>query len=163
MTLDELARIIRAFEKEEVEYVVIGGAAVNAHGLIRATEDLDVMIRPTENNIERLRRSLRSIWDDPSIDEIKAEDLAGEYPAVRYVPPDGDLYLDIVARFGESFEFDDIESERLELGRDRMTVATPLALYRMKKNTVREVDRADARALRQRFDINDPDDGIEGD
>ncbi|MAE71096.1 MAG: hypothetical protein CME06_11605 [Gemmatimonadetes bacterium] len=158
MTLDELEQILAAFEEEEVEYVVIGGAAVNAHGLIRATEDIDVMIRPTAENVDRLRRSLRSIWDDPSIDEIRAEELAGEYPALRYVPPEGELYLDIVARFGDAFGFDDIESQRMELGRVAMTVATPLALYRMKKDTVREVDRADASALRRRFDIDDPED-----
>ncbi len=158
MTLDDLEQILTALESEGVEYVVIGGAAVNAHGLVRATEDLDLMIRPSQENVARLRRSLRSIWDDPSIDEITAEDLAGDYPALRYVPPDGELYLDIVARFGEAFGFDDIESMRLALGPVVITVATPRALYEMKKDTVREVDRADARALGLRFDLDDDDD-----
>jgi len=156
--LDDLEQILTALESEGVEYVVIGGAAVNAHGLVRATEDLDLMIRPSQENVARLRRSLRSIWDDPSIDEITAEDLAGDYPALRYVPPDGELYLDIVARFGEAFGFDDIESMRLALGPVVITVATPRALYEMKKDTVREVDRADARALGLRFDLDDDDD-----
>ena len=158
MTLDDLEQILTALESVGVEYVVIGGAAVNAHGLVRATEDLDLMIRPSQENVARLRRSLRSIWDDPSIDEITAEDLAGDYPALRYVPPDGELYLDIVARFGEAFGFDDIESMRLALGPVVITVATPRALYEMKKDTVREVDRADARALGLRFDLDDDDD-----
>ena len=155
MTFEELVEVLAAFETEGVEYVVIGGAAVNAHGLVRATEDLDVMVRPTFENIEKLRRALRNVWQDPSIDEITAEDLAGDYPAVRYVPPDGEIYLDIVARFGTAFAFDDIESQPMEVGSVVARVATPRALYRMKRDTVREIDRADARALRARFDRGD--------
>ena len=32
---------------------------------------------------------LRSVFADPSIDEISAGDLCGDYPAVHYLPPDG--------------------------------------------------------------------------
>lgn len=34
-------------------------------------------------------------------------------------------------------------------------VATPATLYRMKKDTVRPIDRADAAALREKFGIVD--------
>jgi hypothetical protein len=34
-------------------------------------------------------------------------------------------------------------------------VATPKALYRLKKDTVRPLDRQDAAALRERFDLSD--------
>ena len=154
MTLDDLERVLHAFEHHDVDYVLIGGGAVNAHGLIRATEDIDVMVSPAAENIERLKAALRSLWDDPSIDEIDPEEMAGEYPAVRYVPPEGGLYLDIVTRFGEAFAFEDIESERLALGDLEVTIATPLALYRMKKGTVRPIDHADALALQHRFDLD---------
>ena len=80
---DECLRVIAAFNAEGVDYVVIGGVAVNLHGLIRATEDLDVFVRPDAENIARLRRALRRVWDDPCIDEITAEDLGGDYPSVR--------------------------------------------------------------------------------
>ena len=150
-------RVLTAFEREGVDYVLIDGGAINAHGLMRATEDIDVMVSPSAENVRRLKTALRSLWDDPSIDEIDADELAGEYPAVRYVPPEGSLYLDIVTRFGEAFAFDDVESERLTLGDLQATVATPRALYLMKKGTVRPIDQADALALMRRFDL-DPDD-----
>ncbi len=40
----------------------------------------------------------------------------------------------------------------------RMSVATPLALYRLKKGTVRPKDHQDAAALRERFDLKDDED-----
>src|SRR5688572_6300196 len=96
---------------EGVDYVVVGGVAMNLHGVVRATEDLDVFIRPDAANVEKLRRALKAVWTDPSIDEITAEDLCGEYPAVRYGPPEGDFYLDILTRLGEATSYADLESE----------------------------------------------------
>ena len=49
---------------------------------------MDIFVCPAPANIERLKQALHSVWDDPDIEQITAEDLAGEYPTVRYVPPD---------------------------------------------------------------------------
>jgi hypothetical protein len=155
VTLDELRSIVSALSAEEVEYVLIGAAALNAHGIVRATEDVDIMVRATVENVARLRRALRSIWDDTAIEEITAEDLAGDYPAIRYGPPSGTVYLDIIARFGEALDFAGVEFQEIDLGGVRARVATPEALYRMKNNTVRPIDRADADLLKQRFRIED--------
>ncbi|MBI4229518.1 MAG: nucleotidyltransferase [Planctomycetes bacterium] len=38
----------------QVEYVVIGGVAAIAYGVPRMTLDLDILIRPTRDNAERL-------------------------------------------------------------------------------------------------------------
>lgn len=157
MTLEEMERVLGAFEREKVNYVLIGGGAVNAHGLLRATEDVDLMIAPGQDNVERLKTALRSLWDDPCIDEIDAGELAGDYPALRYVPPNGDLYLDIVTRFGQAFSFQDIEAERITMGEIEVNVATPRTLFRMKKGTVRPIDHADARALQRQFGLKDED------
>jgi hypothetical protein len=98
---------------------------------------------------------LRSVFDDPSIEEIKAEDLLGEYPAVQYVPPDGTFYIDILTRLGEAFRYEDVISQRLDFGGLSVNVATPDMLYRMKKDTVRPKDWGDAEALRRRFKLGD--------
>jgi hypothetical protein len=88
---DEILRVLRAFEASGLEYVLIGATAMGFHGVVRATEDLDLFIRATAENVERLRAALRASYaDDPSIEEISAADLLGEYPAVRYYPPSGD-------------------------------------------------------------------------
>lgn len=153
--LDDALRVIASFNEADVDYVVVGGTALNLHGLIRATEDLDVFVRPDAANIARLRQALGAVWADPDIEQITAEDLCGEYPAVRYGPPEGTLYLDILTRLGEATRFEDLEfEERVVLG-VRVRVATPRTLYRMKRNTVRPIDRSDAEALRRAFDLDE--------
>jgi hypothetical protein len=156
MDRDEVLRVFRAFEAQGLEYVLIGAAAMGFHGVVRATEDLDFFIRSTFENVERLKCAFRQVYnDDPNIDEILAEDLLGEYPAVRYYPPSGDLYFDVMTRLGQAASFESVESVVMEIEGIRVWVATPRALFRLKKGTVRPLDQQDAEALRQRFDLEE--------
>lgn len=147
--------ILRALEREGAAYVVFGGVALNLLGLARATMDLDLFIDPSPMNVERVKAALRSVFADPHIEEISSADLAGDYPAVAYVPPEGDFSIDLVARLGEAFRFEDLESMILEWEGVRVRVVTPRMLYRMKKDTVRPQDRADAERLRHHFGIEE--------
>ena len=156
MDFQEAKRILAALEREGVEYVLIGSMAMAAQGLIRATRDLDFFVSPTEANVERLRRALMSLYDDdPNVEQITASDLAGDYPAIEYVPPRGEYSLDILSRLGEAFRYETIESEDIFLDGIRVRVATPRMLYRMKKDTVRPQDRLDAETLRHQFDLKE--------
>jgi len=152
---DRLRAVLRALESSGVRYAVFGAVALNLHGLARFTEDLDLFVAPVAENVERLKTALRSVFDDPEIERITAEDLLGAYPAVQYVPPDGAFHLDMVTRLGEAFTFDDLQTERLAFEDFTVTVVTPRTLYRMKQGTVRLRDRADAEMLQQRFRLED--------
>lgn len=150
--------MLAALDREGVELVVIGSMAMAAQGLPRATHDLDLFVSPRAENIEALKRGLRSLFDDPTIDEIDATEMAGPYPAVEYTPPHGRYSLDILTRLGEAFSWDDIDAEadELPLGDIVIRVATPRLLFRMKRDTVRPQDRLDAERIREAF-------GLEGD
>ena len=151
MDLDDVLRVLGALERAEVRYAVFGGLAMAAHGFYRATRDLDLFVTPDEPNIERLRSALSSVFDDPDIAQITAEDLGGVYPAVQYGPPEVDYTIDIVSRLGETFRFEDLELERVQAGGVTITVVTPETLYRMKRDTVRLRDRDDAQRLARAF------------
>lgn len=153
MNFELVKKVLAAFEAERVEYVVFGAAAINLLGLPRATEDLDIFIAPSQENVERLKKALRAVFDDPNIDTITADDLMGDYPAVQYVPPEGTFYMDILTRLGEVYRFDNVESLRVDFDGLKVTVATPAMLYEMKKGTVRPKDWGDAEALRRRFNL----------
>ncbi len=153
---EELLKILRSFEEQDLDYVLIGATAMGFHGLVRATEDVDLLIRATPENVDRLRRALQAAYsDDPNIDDIRTADLLGDYPAVRYYPPSGELFLDILTRLGDAATYESVESEIKEVAKVHVRVATPRALYRLKKDTVRAIDRQDAAALRERFRLND--------
>ncbi len=94
--------------------------------------------------------ALHSVYQDPCIDEISADDLCGDYPAVRYLPPEGFGY-DILTRLGEAFRYADLDAEEKEFDGVRVRVVTAKTLWRMKKDTVRPTDRFDANVLAERF------------
>lgn len=155
MDFDKLAAVFEALEREGVRYVVFGAIALNLHGLARFTDDLDLFVAPDAENIGRLKRALFTVFRDPELDQITAEDLLGEYPAVQYAAPNGTFQIDILTRLGTAFAFDDLEAERIQMGTMSVSVATPRTLYRMKRDTVRLKDRADAEMLRQRFKLEE--------
>ena len=155
MDRDEILRVLRAFEAAGLEYVLIGATAMGFHGVVRATEDVDLLIRPTADNVAKLRTAFRAVYDDPQIEEISTADLLGDYPAVRYYPPSGDLYFDVLTRLGEAARFETVDAEVKQVAEISVSVATPGALYRLKKDTVRAKDHQDAAALRARFDLKD--------
>lgn len=150
-------RVLAALEAAGVDYMVIGGVALNFHGIARATEGLDVVIAEDAGNIARLRAALQSVYDDPSIEEISAADLCGEYPAIRYVPPDDGPPMDILTRLGERFRFADLKGERYDVDGQMVSVATPATSYRMKRDTVRPLDRVDAARLAEAFALEEDD------
>lgn len=156
MDRDEILRVFKAFEDEELEYVLVGAAALGFHGIVRATEDLDLFIRATTENVQRLQRAFRRAYaNDPNVDDISADDLLGDYPAVRYYPPSGDLYFDIMTRLGDAAAYETVDIEIKDFEGIRVPVATPRALYELKRNTVRPLDRQDAEALRLHFDLDE--------
>lgn len=58
MSLPDLRQLLAALVDAEVEFVVIGGIALGLHGLIRATEDLDIVPDPSPANLDRLADAL---------------------------------------------------------------------------------------------------------
>ncbi len=155
MDFTAVKQVLAAFERNGVRYAVFGATALNLHGLARFTEDLDVFVAPDRENIDRLKSALFSVFADPEIEGITADDLMGDYPAVKYIPPTGAFYLDILTRLGEAFAYETLETERVAFDDLQVTVVTPRTLYRMKKDTVRLQDKADAQVLRERFSLRE--------
>ena len=155
MEFEQVKKILGALEAQGVEYVLVGSMAMATWGVIRATQDMDIFVLPEPENVERLKAALRSVFRDPAIDEISAADLAGAYPAIKYVPPSGDFSIDILSRLGEAFSYGDLEWDELDVEGVAIRAATPSMLFRMKRGTVRPQDRLDAAELKRRYDLDD--------
>ncbi len=151
MDFDKVLSLIRAMNREGVQYIVFGAVALNLHGIVRATTDADFLIQPDRDNIERLKRALRNVWDDEHIDEITADDLLGDYPSITYGPPDESFTIDLLTKLGEMYSFDVLPSEVVTIDDLPIRVVTAAKLYEMKRNTVRLKDKSDCLALNERF------------
>ncbi len=53
--------LLSALHERGIEHIVVGGFAVNAHGFIRVTKDLDIVPNPAGENLERLAEMLRDL------------------------------------------------------------------------------------------------------
>jgi hypothetical protein len=61
---DDFKEFLRLLNANGVEYLLVGGYAVGLHGYPRATVDLDVWVRATPDNSERIMRALRAFGFD---------------------------------------------------------------------------------------------------
>ena len=144
---DTFLKVIDALAKAEVEYVLIGGYAVIIHGFPRFTEDMDLFIRLEQDNVARLRHALDDVFHDMSLDELTTDEI-DQYPVIRYGAPNG-FIIDIIARIGEMYAYEDIEYQEIEIDGHLLHIATPEMLYRMKQGTVRPQDQRDAAFLKE--------------
>jgi hypothetical protein len=56
---DDFKEFLKLLGSNGVEYLLIGGYAVNVHGCVRTTNDLDIWINVNTENAARIDRSVR--------------------------------------------------------------------------------------------------------
>ena len=141
--LEDLVALCRALNQEEVRYLLIGGFAVILHGFVRTTKDIDLLVDPSDSNVQALKRALATLPDNAA-EEVAPSDVR-EHTVVRVAD---EIVVDLMASACR-VTYD----EALRLGVDECRlddVVVPLAgkrsLVRM-KNTVRDSDRMDVRFL----------------
>ncbi|MDZ7359759.1 MAG: nucleotidyl transferase AbiEii/AbiGii toxin family protein [candidate division KSB1 bacterium] len=149
---EDFIKVLEAFEKYEVDYILIGGVAVILHGMQRLTRDVDVFVKFIPENIGKLRKALHSIYNDPSIEEITLSEL-NDYPVIRYGTPNG-FYIDIMARLGEVATYESLKYEVIDYNGIKIKIATPETLYELKRDTLRDKDKIDAVFLRELIEAN---------
>jgi hypothetical protein len=98
-----LTQLFARFRDEGVEYVLVGGQAVRLNGYLRATEDIDVLIKASRINGEKIIRALNFL---PSAKDLDADwfvpGQAGEVENIRVAD---DLLIDLLfAANGETYE-----------------------------------------------------------
>jgi predicted nucleotidyltransferase len=76
--LASIEAIARALNEAGVRYLVAGGLAVNAHGYVRATQDVDVVIALERNNVLKAFETLATLGFKPAV-PITAEQFADEH------------------------------------------------------------------------------------
>jgi hypothetical protein len=63
MEVRSVETIVRALNAAQVQYLIVGGLAVNAHGFVRLTRDVDIVLGLEPANAERgLKALLQAGW-----------------------------------------------------------------------------------------------------
>jgi hypothetical protein len=135
---------IESLNSNAVEYLVVGAVAVAHHGLPRYTGDLDILIRGSPENAQRLE----SVLEDFGFGALglKTSDFVRSYQVVQLgVPPHRiDLLTSIT---GVSFDEAWLGRVEAELEGVRVNFIGLPALIQNKRATGHAQDRADIEAL----------------
>ena len=143
-----LARLVDA----AVEFIVVGGVAVTLHGYARLTEDVDILIRHTPENVSRLLECL-SNYGEGFARELNPDDFTDEEGAIRVVEETERAQIDIFTRLsGLRFEDLSLDASSFVFAERTVSYASKQALIRLKEGSHRDKDRMDASALRQLID-----------
>jgi predicted nucleotidyltransferase len=145
--------IIRVLVENRVDFVVIGGVAVQAHGYIRLTQDLDVIVRPDILNATRLSEALieleAEVRTGGTLKLTNPHQLlrAPQVPVLTRAGPLDVVNVEHVA--GAPRSYDALQDAALLVNLDGLDVqvAGLSDLIRMKRAAGREHDLADIEAL----------------
>lgn len=147
-------RILTALADHGVDYVLVGGLAVQTHGHMRTTVDIDVLPCPDPANLERLADALNAL--DAQVLNPGSEGM--EIDAVML--PRATLWrfatrhgaIDVLHEAPGAPPYDELRSRALEiqLGTRKLAVAGRDDLIGMKRASARPVDLEDLAALTER-------------
>lgn len=163
MKLASFESVVRAFEQAGVRYLVAGGLAVNAHGLLRFTKDVDIVVQLLPENIERAFGALGKLGYRPMV-PITAAQFADTRQREGWIREKGMQVLQFwsdahretpVDLFvTEPFAFDQEHERALikPLGPTAVRFVTIPTLIRMKETAGRPQDRIDIEHLRMRLE-----------
>lgn len=129
-----------------VEFVVLGGYAVAHYGHVRATKDLDVLVKPDKQNAHRTFQALAQFGAPIAQFEVKAEDFTRYHQFLQIgVPPNR---IDILTKvdgigFAEAIE----GMQHVMLAGRKVPIIGKAALLKNKRASGRPQDLADVHAL----------------
>ncbi len=144
--------LLSCFNAHGVEYVVVGGYAVNAHGVPRVTRDVDVLIRPEAPNSERVFAALAEFGAPVSgMTEAEFRDNPEQIVQIGVEPSRIDL-LQQIGTEAVPLPFEQVWRNRVRARIDAELVAPFISredLIRSKEGTARLRDQADVQELRE--------------
>jgi hypothetical protein len=140
-TYQDLRRVAELLEAEHVEYALIGGYALALQGIVRLTEDVDILVEPTPENARRWVRALSRLPDGAAKELDGDETLHTEPYAIRI----NDEFTVDVMNSASGLTWQDLLPYRTRI--DGIHVVALPGLLRMKEHG-RLKDQADAEAIR---------------
>jgi predicted nucleotidyltransferase len=146
--------LLRALTDHGVEFVVVGGIAVQAHGYLRSTGDLDIVPRPSLLNLSLLAEVLAEleaeVWRASVEVNVTDPQLLKRVPLVPLITRSGRLdLLNIEHTAGAPSSFDELRGRALVVALEGFEIAVAGLddLVRMKRAAGRPQDLTDIASL----------------
>ncbi len=143
---DDFRDLLLELADAGAEFVLVGGWAMAVHGRTRATEDLDVFVRPSPDNASRVFAALAAFGAPVEQHRVSPAVLAKSGYGYRFgVKP---FLIEVLTRIS-GVEFDDVARDTLDVELEGRTVRVigRLALLRNKRAAGRLKDLDDVEWL----------------
>jgi hypothetical protein len=147
---EDFMDLLTALQEEEVEFVVMGAHALAVHGVIRASGDLDVFVRPSISNARRVIRALQAFGAPLHLHGVSEADFTREGTVYQLgLPP---RRIDLLTSVS-GLSFDQARAGSIAIDVGSLTFLVPAAenLLVNKRASGRPKDLEDARALEVRM------------
>jgi len=142
--VEDLVALCRSLNREGARYVVIGGMAIIQAGFVRATQDIDLLIEVSPDNLGRVRRALMDL-PDRAVEDMTDGDLE-HYVVVRVAD---EIVVDLMkSACGVEYPEASTLVDRVNLQGVEIPFANAKLLWRTKQ-TIRDKDRQDRVFLAQ--------------
>lgn len=151
-TWEDVKRLARYFNEADVEYAIIGGYALAAHGLSRFTEDIDVLVNPSGANSRRWIVALSRL-PDRAARELEADpDVFAAQK--RYAIRVNDEFTVDILPSAAGHNWNDLKSHITQVGIDdvRVNVLDLEGLLKTKQG-LRPKDQIDAEAIGRAIEL----------
>lgn len=159
MKLTDVEAILRALNDAEVRYLIVGGLAVVAHGYVRATVDVDIVLSLEPSNARRAMQALTAIGFRPLVPvdplDFANEEIRRTWQEEKHMlvfqmrHPDRDsTRLDLFVEEPFPFAEELAQAKWEEVAGIRAPVLRLDRLLQMKKESGRPQDLADVEQLR---------------
>jgi len=147
-TLEDLKLLLRSLNEHGVDYLLIGGYALAAHGYQRATIDIDVLVPATRESGRRIKEALMILPDQVAKDIEPAWFEEGENIRVA------DAFVIDIMLNANGQTFDTLRQYTQTIDLDGIPVKTVnLEGLLLTKQTMREKDAADRIVIERALEV----------
>lgn len=138
--------LLVALAQAGVDFVAVGGVAISLNGFVRATEDVDILVHDSPENLRKMLDCLTR-WGEGWARELKVEDFTFEQGSIRVME---DFDLDIFVRM-KGRKLDDFRPNLRHFDSDgvRIPYLSPADLIFLKEGSWREKDQLDVAAMKE--------------
>ncbi len=151
--------IFRDFQKHKVKYIVVGGIALNLHGSLRNTADLDILVEMSNENLARIVRifkkrgyGVRQPVDPMGIADprLRRNWIHNKHMKAFNFYLDKDLkQVDLIIDSPVTYEEARKKASLIQVGKISLPLISIDHLIKMKQKAGREVDQLDIAELKR--------------
>lgn len=137
-------KLLKSLNEYEVDYVIIGATAFPVHGYSRATLDIDILIKPTEDNAKNILLALKNFGYD--MEDVTVTDILSKKILIRQYILETDIHP-----FVKGVAVEEIWKNRVssKIGNVSCYFASSDDWIRMKEAAGRGKDKEDIKYLKK--------------